>query len=124
MNMTKKLKILAIMVIIVLIFVGCSSKENGKTTSNETPESINEAGYPIVDEKITLEMMGQKSPVQPEWKEMGFFKEMEEMTNIEFNFRTATSDDFKQNKQLAFASMDLPDVFFGAEFTASEEVDY
>ena len=69
-------------------------------------------------------MMGQASPLQPEWGDMGFFKTMNEMTNIDFKFKTATSDQYKQQKQLAFASMELPDLFFGGQFTAAEEVDY
>ena len=55
---------------------------------------------------------------------MGFFKEMNEMTNIDFKFKTATSDQYKTQKQLAFGSQELPDVFFGGQFTPAEEIDY
>nr|WP_249316711.1 extracellular solute-binding protein [Bacillus sp. FJAT-50079] len=49
---------------------------------------------------------------------------MEDKTNIKFDFRTAAADDYTQNKQLAFASLDLPDLLYGAELTPSEESDY
>lgn len=85
---------------------------------------FNETGFPIVEEPITLEMMARRSPIQPTWEDMGYFQEMEKLTNIKFKFRTATGDDYTQAKQLAFASMDLPDFFFGGELTPSEEADY
>ena len=46
---------------------------------------------------------------------------MEELTNIHSNLGHP-GDDYEQNKRLAFASLDLPDAFFGAELTAIEEV--
>ncbi|HBG00482.1 MAG TPA: hypothetical protein DDW87_02750, partial [Firmicutes bacterium] len=46
--------------------------------------AFNAEGYPIVDEPITLEIMGRRSPVQPHRGDMGFFKVMEEKTNIKF----------------------------------------
>src|SRR5690625_2444826 len=49
--------------------------------------NFNETGYPIVDEPITLQMMGRRAPIQPAWESMGFFQEMQEMTNIAFRFR-------------------------------------
>ncbi|WP_243298874.1 extracellular solute-binding protein [Bacillus litorisediminis] len=114
--------ILILLLVAAMILSACKAEE--KEEAQEKDENFNETGYPIVDEPITLEMMGQSSPLQPEWGAMGFFKEMNEMTNINFEFRTATTDQFKQQKQLAFTSMELPDVFFGGMFTAAEEVDY
>ena len=73
--------------------------------------NVNPTGYPIVDEPITLEIMGRRSPIQPAWEDMGFFKVMEEKTNIHLEFRTSAGDDYQQNKRLAFASLDLPDFF-------------
>ncbi|NLM54584.1 MAG: extracellular solute-binding protein [Firmicutes bacterium] len=86
--------------------------------------NVNPTGYPIVDEPITLEIMGRRSPIQPAWEDMGFFKVMEEKTNIHLEFRTSAGDDYQQNKRLAFASLDLPDFFYGGELTAIEEADY
>lgn len=98
-----------------------SSESNG---SNEQTSNLNETGFPIVNEPITLEIMGKSSPIQPEWGAMGFFQEMEAKTNIKFSFRTASADDYTQKKQLAFASLDLPDLFYGGELTLEEEADY
>lgn len=86
--------------------------------------NFNETGYPIVDEPITLELMARRSPIQPVWDEMGYFQEMEKLTNIKFKFRTAAGEDYTQAKQLALASMDLPDLFFGGELTPNDEADF
>lgn len=55
---------------------------------------------------------------------MGFFEIMNEKTNIDFRFRMSTSDEYQQKKQLAFASMELPDLFYAAELSPEEVVDY
>lgn len=103
------------------VFAGCSKSEEG---SGGKSGNLNETGFPIVNEPITLEMMAQSSPLQPNWENMAFFKEMQEKTNISFKFKNSTSEQFQQKKQLAFASLELPDVFFGANLTANEEVEY
>lgn len=136
MGLKKRVLSLMLLLCLSLIVFACSgnSAKNtnspGSSSGNETKgqsgqtSNFNETGFPIVNEPITLEMMGRKSPIQPDWADMGFFQKMEELTNIKFTFRTATSDDYTQKKQLAFASLDLPDVFYAAELTLEEEADY
>lgn len=118
--------LIVILLITAVIFVGCSKDKDPKESneSGETSSNFNEKDYPIVDESITLQMMGKSSPIQPEWGDMGFFEVMEEMTNIKFDFRTSAADDYTQNKQLAFNSLDLPDLFYGGELTSGEESDF
>lgn len=120
----KALFYLTVLLTSMALVAGCAKNETKTGADKDADENFNETGYPIVKEPITLTMMGQSSPVQPDWKDMGFFKEMKEKTNIDFEFKTAPSDDYKQKKQLAFASMELPDVFYGAELTSAEEVSY
>ncbi|WP_407271570.1 extracellular solute-binding protein [Radiobacillus sp. PE A8.2] len=132
MKLRKGLLSFLLLLFISFLAVACSNQEasenNNEDSSdtNDAPENenFNKTGFPIVDESITLEMMGKSSPVQPEWSEMGFFQVMEEKTNIQFEFRSASADDYTQNKQLAFASLDLPDLFYGGELTLAEEADY
>ncbi|MFD1848624.1 extracellular solute-binding protein [Oceanobacillus bengalensis] len=122
--MKKRLLGLIVLLITAVVIAACSNDEKNSQEDSEPSDNFNATGYPVVDEPITLEIMGKRSPIQPEWQEMGFFQEMEELTNIQFEYRTSTSDDFTQNKQLAFASLDLPDLFYGADLTAGEEVDF
>lgn len=120
--MKKGLPGLLLLLLAVVVLAGC--QKNGETPGAQDPDLFNETGYPIVNEPIKLKMMGQSSPLQPGWGEMGFFQEMKELTNIDFEFITANSDSYTQRKQLSFSSLELPDVFFAGQFTANEEVDY
>jgi len=126
MKKKKSLLVLFITLSLLLVISACSKDDESNNTNDEgeVSENFNKEGYPIVDESVTLEIMGEKSPIQPEWGEMGFFEEMEELTNINFKYRTSTDEDFTQNKQLAFQTLDLPDLFYGANLTTSEVVDY
>ncbi|MCJ7841533.1 extracellular solute-binding protein [Lederbergia sp. NSJ-179] len=123
-KLKKGLFSLTVLLTSMVLVVGCAKNDNKKNADKGPDENFNESGYPIVKEPITLTMMGQSSPVQPDWKDMGFFKEMEKMTNIQFNFKTSPSDDYKQKKQLAFNSLELPDVLYGAELTSEEELNF
>ncbi|MFK7695237.1 ABC transporter substrate-binding protein [Paenibacillus sp. HJGM_3] len=107
---------------------GCSQsspseakKEAGDATQ---PKNFNAQNYPIVNDKITLKMMGSKAPIHGPWNEMELFKEMEAMTNIAFDFNTPPSTNYAEAKGLAFASHQLPDVFFNAGLTPDDEVTF
>jgi putative aldouronate transport system substrate-binding protein len=93
-------------------------------TAQGTKEAFT-SSYPITDKPITLKILSTKASVQGPWEEMSFFKYMEELTNIHMEFVLATADSYKEKKNLAFASGELPDVFFGGSgLTPTEEVKY
>lgn len=105
--------------------VGCANQGTKNTgASAEVTDNFNATGYPIVKEPITLKMMGVINPQYLKWEENEFFKRMEEKTNIHFEFSTFANDAWAEKKSLAFASGDLPDVFFKASITAKEEITY
>ncbi len=58
--------------------------------------------FQSLNEAITLEMMGQSHHSNLTGEIWPFLKTMNEQTNIDFKFRTATSDQYQQQKQLAF----------------------
>jgi len=87
----------------------------------QADSGFHETGFPIVDRKITLKLFGPKGAIQVQWKDMLFFKTMEERTNIAFEFDTpAAGQAFKERKNILFASKDMPDVFCGCNFSESE----
>jgi putative aldouronate transport system substrate-binding protein len=100
------------------------SADGAGSAANQPQENLQQTGYPIVNEPITLKMMGPKAAIHAEWKDMNFFKYMEEKTNIHFEFDTPPASGYADKKNLVFASMELPDVFFSAGLTALEEVNY
>jgi putative aldouronate transport system substrate-binding protein len=88
------------------------------------PENFNAEGFPIVKEPITLKLMGAKHPIQGAWDQLKLFKVLTEKTGIQFEFDTPAADSYAERKNLAFASGQLPDFFFGGNLTTSDEVTY
>lgn len=118
-------KVLALVVtssIAVTMFAGCAKNTKETESKKENTSILNETGLPIVKEKITLKMMGSKAPIQGAWDQLLVFQEMEKTTNIHFEFDTPSSETFSEKKNLAFASGQIPDVFFGASLSVSDEV--
>lgn len=117
------------MTMIFTLLAGCGSGSSdtpaaeGNKSGEETASNVNKEGFPIVKEPITLTMMGQDAGIQ-NWKDMEFFKKMEEMTGVKLEFRNAPIDSFDTKRNLVFASGDYPDVFFSGQLQASDEVNY
>lgn len=122
-----KFKRLAALVVVTALsagaLAGCGDKPEEPTTAKVT-DNFNATGYPIVKEKITMKMMGVINPQYSKWEENEFFKRMEELTNIHFEFATFGNDVWGEKKSLAFASGDLPDVFLKGALSVKEEMTY
>lgn len=89
---------------------GCGGGANARETKQVT---VAKEGYPVVDEKITINAVGYGDPGGGEWEEFPIFKELEEKTNVEVNWTTVSGDgaDEKLNLLLA-SSKELPDAVF------------
>jgi len=130
MKVNKASKLLVVLLCIILIvmplFVSCSgsgssgSRDNKIDANTVTSDSsgqkedsnFNKTGYPIVKEKITLRYMIPKNADHGDFAEMGYFKAMEELTNIKIDFVAVDSNSWEERKNLALASGDLPDLFW------------
>lgn len=104
---------------------GCSDSGQEETSSDLNKDIFNEEGYPIVDEKIELIMMGPSTPHQTvPWDELKVFQVLKEKTNIGFHFNNPSAESMEEKLNLAFASDDLPDVLLGMGLTIEQEADY
>lgn len=92
--------------------------EEGENTN------LNREGFPIVNDQITLTVYGQRDQNQAEWKDMLVMQKYEEMTNIHMDFQEVPADGFAENKQLLFASNELPDVFLRSGLNQNEVSTY
>lgn len=137
----KKSKWMAIMLcstMVVGMFSGCapaSEVDNGKdkpkvmestskeegTVEKDSLSYINETGYPITKEKITISVMGKKDPGATEWNELEIFKRLSELTNIEFEFDLSEASTFTEKKNLALAGGEYPDLILRGIEKADEE---
>lgn len=124
--MKKTMSALLASTIAITMITGCGKKDEEKTkeTVSTVPSYMNETGFPIVKEPITIKVMGTKSATHGEWKDMELFTKMEKITGIKLEFDTPISTSYTEKKNLALASEDLPDVFLAGGITAKDEESY
>lgn len=139
---TKFSRVLLAFILVCSLLAGCSkangekdSKTNGTTedvvTTDETkdldteelkvPEYLNETGFPIVKEPITLTAMVLVSPAQPfDWNEILVWEEYEKMTGIHIEWEAYTNAEIVEKRNLALASGEMPDLFFRTKMPDSD----
>lgn len=84
---------------------------------------VNPTGWPIVDEPITMSMMGPGVGLE-DWENMPFFTYLNEATNVNWEFTTPPQGDFATHLNLAFNTGNLPDVIFGGGVSAAQQIDF
>jgi putative aldouronate transport system substrate-binding protein len=92
---------------------GAASSGSSAGSEASAPANLNKEGFPIVNDTVTLKVMGAKAPIQGAWDQFAFFREMEKKTNISLKFDTPPVDSFNEKLNLAFATNSLPDFIFG-----------
>ncbi len=78
-------------------------------------------------DEISLKLMAScSSTLSSDWENNKFFKRMNKITGVNFNFDNVFLEGmYKQKKPLAFTSEEtMPDVFFKAFFTSQDEITY
>lgn len=86
---------------------------------------INLEGYPIVDEPITLSLSGPRSAQSKGWSadvcaQVAF---LTELTGIQFEDRSFSSEAWNASKNLVFAGDDIPDLILDRTFSTTEIFD-
>ncbi|MCR2808062.1 extracellular solute-binding protein [Paenibacillus soyae] len=124
--MKKRILVVVAITMLISLIAACSSRETDKDKIEESvaPQNLNATGYPVVNEKVTLKLMGSKEANQGPWDKMMFFEEMGKVTNVYFEFDTPDSKVFQEKKNLTFASDNLPDVFFAGSLTTFDQINY
>ncbi len=139
-NLKKLLSMILCIALIGTSFIGCAKKEEapGNTakpnTNNKTttaPESTGApegeaatGGFPISDEKITLDIMVLKGDQQPDWDDIYVWQKYEEMTNIHINWIQVSSAEKSEKLSTALASGDMPDLFLRFKISPSDQLLY
>jgi putative aldouronate transport system substrate-binding protein len=121
--------IAAFLVWAAAVVAGCTDNANRNDDASlqiETPPrgGIKPTGFPIVDKPITIRMMGARYNTHGEWKDMLVFKEYEKKTNIHIEWDTAPDSIFMAKRNIALAGGKLPDAFYRANLSPSDEVNY
>jgi putative aldouronate transport system substrate-binding protein len=104
---------------------GTTAAPTTTTTEPDKLTNINlDSQFPVVKASITLKLMGARAATQGEWDELKFFRVLQERSNIKLEFITVPSENWEERKNLAFASDNLPDIFFGVTLSANDETTY
>ena len=81
----------------------------GDTTSQSS--NFNESGWPVVNEKVTLKVYGSRNSESLEdWNDYILLQEMEEVTNVHFDFELVESSTYGEKRAVKLNSGDYPDV--------------
>ncbi len=120
--MKKNLCILLAVALMLTSTVGCGSnskaneytpKEITVVDGKEMVDNMYVEGYPIVKDKVTINLMGIYETRQTYFEDMELFKEIEERTNVDINWELIPQTDWDQKKNLKLASGTYPDAFYG-----------
>lgn len=136
----KKEKVLTVVLAVCMtagLLTGCGAKEKTAAENKQEPAAqeaeggtrqqanLNEEGFPIVNEEITLKVFGQQGPVQGKWDEMSMWQKYQEMTNIKLDFTDVLpAEGYDEKKSLMWASNEYPDIFVRAFINNAEIVKY
>lgn len=92
-----------------------SAFAGGAMAEGDADTNFNATGMPIVNEKVVQKVVFSSDPVYTTdlGPEMYFFKEMEERTNVNFEFEKLSPDQWNERKNLMFAANELPDILMG-----------
>lgn len=100
------------------------TKAAGTDQTEEVGAGINKEGFPIVNDKITMTVYGCRDQNHAPWNEVLVLNKYEEMTNIHMDYQEVPADGFEENKQLLFASNDLPDIFLKSDIKIDQIATY
>lgn len=125
----KKIKSLIVLGIVVGVLssamVGCSSKNNDKTTKSDVNEEskYSEPGtYPVVKEPITVTAFAGLRPgvSSYDYDKNSYTKHFTDKFGINFKWQTSTASDAQTKRNAMITSGTYPDLFFDSFFTPEE----
>src|SRR5699024_3400484 len=123
----RHIKIL-IVLLACLFFAACSKNETETYSGPDDKElsNLNDSGFPIVEEKITLDFFsGHSSLTADDWNDVLLYNEYEDMTNIHINWRSVPIDSLAEKRNLTLGDgKNLPDAFHTAAMPASDIMKY
>ncbi len=83
------------------------------------------SGLPIVDQPITLNLIGKKAgSLTPDFDKMELFTRLEPQTNVHIEWQNIPDADYQERKNLILASGDLPDAFWNTGFSDQDIATY
>lgn len=99
-----------------LLLAACGSNDRGASSPDYELENVE---FPV-EEEVTLNMIGNFSPLAPaDPNDKLIFERLEEQTGLHINW-TNYIDDYAEQRNLAIAAGDLPDAFWNSQASDQE----
>ncbi|OIJ21564.1 ABC transporter substrate-binding protein [Anaerobacillus alkalidiazotrophicus] len=96
----------------MLVATGCGSNTSESASSSDY--GLSDISFPL-EEKVTLNIMTQSSPLAPsDPNDKLIYQRLEEKTGVEIKWKNYTWDTFNERRNLAIASGELPDAILDA----------
>lgn len=128
--MKKTLVLVISVLMLVTQFAGCSAKDTTSSdlstksdlststpiTESKAASNFNAAGYPIVNKPVVYKVMNCISPAASNWsnEDQSFFRAMNKLTNIDFEFSNIPETDWETKMNLSLAANDLPHLYMSS----------
>lgn len=111
----------------VSLVVGCSSKSSGGAAESDSADAkskMNETGFPIVNESMTVTGFAGKFFANADWNNIKLWQEYEKMTNIKVQWETVHKDNLAEKRNLLLAGGDYPEMFYASAFPRGDLLKY
>lgn len=95
------------------LVLATGGREEPASAGSET--GFNATGFPIVDETVTITVAGRKrnEVTIDDYNQWDLFQDLEELTNVHIEWDLTPQSAWVERRNLIFASLDLPDAFYG-----------
>jgi len=104
----------------MLLQTACSG--NGTPGAKSSSSEGTAIKFPL-EQPIELKIFGIKNAnIKKEFGDLQVFKNMQKNSNVNDKWDVVSANDFTEKKNLIFASMDLPDAFYGRTILTDSEV--
>ncbi|MBP3961958.1 extracellular solute-binding protein [Paenibacillus lignilyticus] len=106
---------------------GTGSATNHATSapaSKEEVAGLNTAGFPIVNDKITVKGFAAKLFANADWNNLKLWQEYEKMTNVHMVWDTTQKDSLKEKRNILLAGGEYPELFYASAFSRSDLFKY
>lgn len=116
-----------LMMTVLLLPLWAGGQQGAEAAASERLDNLNPSGLPVVKEKVTISVMGREAHLSNEptnWNALKVPQLFEEWTNIHVDWQIVPGNAIAEKKNLAFASSDMPDVFFPGILSQSDEMKY
>lgn len=104
-----------VLVVLVLLF---------STVALAAPEYLNETGFPIVNEPLTIEMLVGQAANHPDFDDLLVYQEYEKLSGITIKWDMVPTNVLTEKRNLILTSGEYPDAFHSARFQAQDLMMY